>query len=88
MTFKFTLLCLMIYSIVMCAFMMSNVLTGFSIPWLDKITEKLARAGVVITLAIVIVAFGIFAYGIATMDPSFVEVLNERLQVRYLWEVF
>ena len=36
MTLKFTLLCLMIYSIVMWAFMMSNVLTGFSIPWEKK----------------------------------------------------
>lgn len=76
MTLKFTLLCLIIYSIVMCAFMMSNVLTGFSIPWLDKITEKLARAGVVITLALVIAAFGILVYGIATMDPSFVGVMK------------
>lgn len=68
--------CVLIYFIVMCAFMMSNVLTGFSIPWLDKITEKLARAGVVITLAIVIVAFGIFAYWIATDDLSFVGVMK------------
>ena len=73
---KFAILCIMIYSIVMCAFMVSNVLTGFSIPWLDKITEKLARAGVVITLALVIAAFGILVYGIATMDPSFVGVMK------------
>lgn len=76
MTLKFTLLCIIIYSIVMCAFMVSNVLTEFSIPWLDKITEKLARAGVVITLALVIAAFGILVYGIATMDPSFVGVMK------------
>ena len=76
MTLKFTFLAIIIYSIVMCAFMMSNVLTGFSIPWLDKITEKLARAGVVITLALVIAAFGILVYGIATMDPSFVGVMK------------
>lgn len=73
---KLALLGLVIYSIVMCAFMMSNVLTEFSIPWLDEITEKLARAGVVITLALVITAFGIIVYGIATMDPSFVGVMK------------
>lgn len=73
---KFAFLALMIYFVVMCAFMMSNVLTGFSILWLDKITEKLARAGAVITLALVIAAFGIIVYGIATMDPSFVGVMK------------
>ena len=73
---KFAFLALIIYSIVMCAFMVSNVLTGFSIPWLDKITKKLANTGAAITLALVIAAFGILVYGIATNDPSFVGVIK------------
>lgn len=73
---NFAILCIMIYVIVMCAFMMSNALTGYSIPWLDKITEKLASIGIVILLIFVIAFFSIFTYGVVTDDPSIVEVMK------------
>lgn len=66
----------MIYTIVMCSFMVGNMLTGFSIPWLYKTADKLSRIGIAILLVSVIAFFSVCAYGIATDDPSFVGVME------------
>ena len=70
------LLGVMIYTIVMCSFMVGNMLTGFSIPWLDKTADKLSSIGIVILLVSVIAFFSVCAYGVATDDPSFVGVMK------------
>lgn len=74
--FKYLLLVLMIYFIIMWAFMMGDTLTGYSIPWLDKTAEKMANIGIVILLIFVIAFFSVFTYGVVTDDPSFVEAIK------------
>ena len=64
----------MIYFTVMWAFMISDMHTGFSIPWLGKTVDKLASIGKVILLVYIIVLFILCAYGTVTDDPGFVGV--------------
>lgn len=66
----------MIYFIVMWAFMMGDVHTGYSIPWLGKTVDMLARIGNVILLVFIIALFSVCAYGAVTDDPSFVGVMK------------
>ena len=68
---KFAILCIMIYFIVMWAFMMGDTLTGYSIPWLDETADKLSNIGIGILIVFVIFFFVICTYAVATDDPSF-----------------
>lgn len=69
--FKIAFLCIMIYFIVMWAFMMGDTLTEYSIPWLDETADKLSNIGIGIILVFIIFFFVICAYGVATGNPSF-----------------
>ena len=73
---KFAILCIMIYFIVMWAFMMGNTLTGYSIPWLDETADKLSNIGIGILILFLIFFVSACVYGIVAKDPNFVGVIK------------
>lgn len=74
--FKYLLLVLMIYFIIMWAFMMADVGTNFSVPWISETAEVMSRIAILLLFLFVILGCGVLVYGVVTMDPRIVGVLE------------
>lgn len=73
--FKYLFLALMIYLIIMWAFMMADVGTNFSVPWISETAEVMRIIGILLLFFFVIFGCGVLVYVVVTMDTRIVGVL-------------
>lgn len=74
--FKIIFLAIGVYALIMCFFMIADVLTGYGIPFISDTADKLASIGLVIMLVLCMAAVCILVYGVIASGFSVTEAMK------------